>query len=459
MSIVISETYKHRIKVLLWCERLYSRYLVHSSLGKDMVSGASWSIAGAIGLRGLSLLGGIIVANLLGRSVYGQWGVIEGIAALFGCVGSLGMSTAAAKYVAELKKTDPCRCGRALSLILVVALVGISITSLACLGLAKLMAYRLYNAPELFVPLMVTSLMLFCLMGTITLEGVMAGFEDFRGIARISAIQGMALFIAIVLLTYRLGLVGAVLAMAVSQGIGLCLYLVAMFKQCREHGIRLGKTGMWQELRIVWHYAVPGFLISSIVHPTNLLSYAMVANTPGGFGGLGGYNAAARWREMVLFIPRATKRITLPILSKLQAANDSKRFRKALWANVAINGGISLAVALPLMALSPWILRLYGPEFSQDWDILVVLLGVGVSRAVIEVLVEVLASREKMWCQSALHVVWAAIILGGSYLLVPQYGVRGFLWAYALATIILMLSFAGATVILMKRYYESMVPK
>ena len=449
------DTRKRKIKLLSWFERFCSLHLPHSSLRRALVMGVSWSVAGAIVLRGLSLLAGIIVARLLGKHVYGQWGVILGIASVFGSLGGLGMATAAAKYVAELKKNDVARAGRILSLILLVGLVGLSVTSIACLGLAKLMAYRLYNAPELSVPLMVASLMLFCIMGTLILQGVMAGFEDFREIARVSMIQGVVLFATLVLLTYWLGLVGAVMGMAISQGAAMCLYLVAIFKQCREYGIRISRIGMCKELRIIWHYAAPGFLTSSVLHPANMLSQAMVANTQGGFGGLGGYNAAAYWRELVLFIPRAAKRITLPMLSKLQGDNDYKRFRKALWANIAVNGGIALAVALPLMILSPWILRLYGPDFAQDWDIFVVVVAIGVFQSIREVFSQLLACLERMWYHFAFHFLWGIIVLSGSYIMIPKFGVRGFIWAYAFATLVTTINFSCTAMIFVNRFCRS----
>lgn len=449
------DTRKRKIKLLSWFERLCSLHLPHSSLRRTLVMGVSWSVVGEIVLRGLSLLAGIIVARLLGKHVYGQWGVILGIASVFGSLGGLGMATAAAKYVAELKKNDVPRAGRILSLILLVGMVGLSVTSITCLCLAKLVAYRLYNAPELSVPLMVASIMLFCIMGTLILQGVLAGFEDFREIARISMIQGVVLFATLVLLTYWLGLVGAVMGMAISQGTAMCLYLVAIFKQCREYGIRISRIDMCKELRIIWHYAAPGFLTSSVMHPANMLSQAMVANTQGGFGGLGGYNAAAYWRELVLFIPRAAKRITLPMLSKLKGDNDYKRFRKALWANIAVNGGIALAVALPLMILSPWILRLYGPDFAQDWDIFVVVVAIGVLQAIRGVFSQLLACLERMWYHFAFHFLWGIIVLSGSYIMIPKFGVRGFIWSYAFATLVTTINISCSAMIFVNRFSRS----
>jgi O-antigen/teichoic acid export membrane protein len=407
----------------------------------------------------MTVLAGIIVARILGKSTYGKWGVIMGVASMFGSLGGLGMATAAAKYIAELKKNDPSRAGRVLSLILIIGLIGVSITSIVCLTLAKLMAHHLYHAPELSVPLMATSAMLFCLMGVLILQGVMAGFEDFRGIARINLVQGIIFFISIILLAYFLGLVGAVIAMAASQGTALLLYLLRIRKQCHKHNIKIGKKHIWKESHIIWRYAAPGFLTSSVIHPARVFSHALVVNTQGGFAGLGSYNAAERWQALVLFIPRSVKRITLPMLSKLHGDADYKRFLKALWANVALNGCIALAGALPIMVLSPWILSLYGRNFRQDWDILVILVGMAIFQAVIEVLSQLLACMEKMWWNFSFHLMYGAIMLGGSYLLVPQYGVRGFVWAYAVATIIHMLNHIWGTTVLLRKSSRNFAAK
>jgi O-antigen/teichoic acid export membrane protein len=413
-------------------------------------------MVGSIGLQGLTVIAGIIIARILGKRAYGQWGIIMSTAMMFGSLGGLGMATAAAKYVAELKNNDPLKAGRVLSLILCAGLAGVLLTSIACFGFAGLMAYRLYNAAELYVPLRANSIMLFFLMGSLILQGVMAGFEDFRGIARVNMIQGCTLFVVIVLLTYLLGLLGAVIAMAASYFTAVCFYMVTIVKKCREHGIRISGQGIWKESRVLWHYSAPGFLTSSVLHPTRLFSHAMVANTKGGFSGLGGYNAAERWQSLVLFMPRAVKRITLPMLSRLQGDKDYKRLKKALWANIALNGGLALMVALPIMVLSPWILRLYGPDFTQDWDILIILVGLGVFQSLIEVLSQVLACMEKMWYNFGFHVVYGAIILGGSYLLVPHYGVRGYLWAYALAVAVHMLNHIVAAVVILTARGNSM---
>jgi len=191
--------------------------------------------------------------------------------------------------------------------------------------------------------------------------------------------------------------------------------------------------GIWRERSILWSYGLPSLLTAAAIGPTSVLSQAVVANIPGGLGDLGGFSVAMRWRETVLFIPGAVRRVTLPLLSKLKGANDYHRFVRALWANIGLNGGTALIAAIPIMILSPWILRLYGRNFTGDWDMMVILVGSGFFRAVNDVVTQVMPAMGKLWWNFGVHVVWGAVVLGGTLLMVPHYGARGYVWAVAVA--------------------------
>ena len=432
-------------------KRVSSRYLPHGSLRRSLVSGTFWSLTGAVLSRGFMLISSIIIARLLGKSGYGKWGLILSTVFMFAQFASFGVTLTATKHVAELKETNPFRAGRILSFILMVGLISLTTMALMCLGMSRLLACRLYHVPELSVPLMLASVMLFSGVGTAMLQGAMTGFEDFRCIARINLVQGIILFVAAVPLTWQLGLVGTVIGMSISQSAAMALSLFATFKRSRKYNMRLSMKGIWQEQGILWNYMAPSLLTGIITGPAMVLSQAIVANIPGGLAGLGGYNAASRWNQVVLFIPQAVRRITLPMLSKLKEEKDYHRFVKVLWANIGLNGGIALVGAIPVMILSPWLLSLYGSGFRQDWDIMVILVGSGVFQAINDVVTQVTACMEKMWWRFALHIVWSVILLGGSYLLVPIWEIRGYVWALTAAIVTHMLLNSIAAFILMKR--------
>jgi O-antigen/teichoic acid export membrane protein len=438
-------------KKISWPERLRSRFFPQGSLRSSLIFGAFWSLMGAAFSRGFTLISSIVIARLLGKAGYGKWGLVLSTVYMFAQFASFGVTLTATKHVAELKRTDPHRAGRVLCLILIVGLISLTAMSLLCLGTSRLLAYRLYNVPELSVPLIFASTMLFGMVGTLMLRGALAGFEDFRCIARINLVQGVVFFMAAVSLTWRLGLVGTVVGSAISHGTAMVLCLLAIFKRSRAHNMRLTTQGIWQERSLIWSYAAPSFLTGAVTGPATVLSQAIVANISGGLAGLGGYQASSRWNQVVLFIPQAVRQVTLPMLSRLKGENDYHRFVKALWANIGLNGGIALVGAIPIMILSPWLLGLYGAGFHQDWDMMVILAGSGIFQAINDVAAQVTACMEKMWWRFAICLVWGITLLGGSYLLVPILGVRGYVWSLAATVVIHMLLNSTAAFILVRR--------
>ena len=413
-----------------------------------MVLGAFWSLVSAVFSRGFSLITSILVARLLGKTAYGLWGLVITTVSMFAGLASFGIAMTATRYVAELRETDPARAGRTLSLALLVSGVSLTVMSLTCVALAGVLANR---APELFIPLLLAGGALFVMVGTQILYGTLAGFEAFRTIANIGAIQGVALFLAAVPLTWCLRLPGTVIGMTLSWSLAAVLAFRAVFALCRQHRITLGLTGVWQEREVLWKCAIPSVLAGTSSGVAETLSQATVARIPGGISGLGGFTAAVRWRDIVMFVPQAVRRVVLPILSRLEGVKDRARYRKALWANMALNGAVSIAGAIPVMIFSVWILGLYGPAFGGDWDMMVILVATGVLQSINNVVAQVAVSKEKVWWVFWIHVVWGAMLVTGSYLLVPYLGVRGYVWSLSGTYLVHLLLNSAAAFILIRR--------
>src|SRR5205809_607488 len=89
---------------------------VRSQLARRVLSASIWSLAGATGGKGLTLISSIIAARILGREGFGAFGVIQGTVGSFGIFAGLGLGLTATKYVAELRVIDPKRAGRIIAL-------------------------------------------------------------------------------------------------------------------------------------------------------------------------------------------------------------------------------------------------------------------------------------------------------------------------------------------------------
>ena len=78
-------------------------------------------MAGAVISRGLMLAATVLVARMLGKTVYGELGMIQSTVGMFGVFAGFGLGLTATKHVAEFRQSDPDRAGRIINLSCLVA--------------------------------------------------------------------------------------------------------------------------------------------------------------------------------------------------------------------------------------------------------------------------------------------------------------------------------------------------
>ena len=183
---------------------------------------------------------------------------------------------------------------------------------------------------------------------------------------------------------------------------------------------------------MLWSFSLPALLSSSLVGPVTWFCSAMLVNQPHGYTEMGVFNAANQWRATILFVPAAVGAIVLPILSNLQGTNERSRYRKVLWFNILLNGGVALAIALPVSLLSGTIMNLYGAGFKSGSGALVLLSLATVLSVPSSVVGQAIASAGRMRPALALNALWAVVMIGASFWLTP-YGARGLALAYAIS--------------------------
>jgi len=416
-----------------------------------MASGMFWALLGSVISRGSIMLAGVLVARCLGKAGYGKWGLLLSAGAIFAAFAGFGLGSAATNNIAALKVLDRKKAARILSLVLILGVGMIVLMSVAMVLCSDWMARYLYEKPELSNPLKISVAILATSIFGQMLQSILAGFQDFRGIAVSTVAQGVTFLVVGTVLTWSMGLWGTVLGMAVAWAVACVVCWLYIMRECRRYGMHVAVRGVWRERAIVWKYSMPIILTSAVSGPAGMLSLALVARLPSGLAALGGYNAASTWGGAVLFVPSAFRRVTLPMLAKLKGERDPRRFMKALWGNIAANVGVALIVAAPIMILSSWIMGFYGADFVRDWDILVLVAAMAVLQAANDVVGQVTTCMEKLWWNSAIYVLWSVILLGGSFLLVPHLGVRGYVWAMFAATCSHLTFFSIAAFVFVKQ--------
>lgn len=403
-----------------------------SEVAYRLAKGTFWSLIGITISQSLMLVSTILMARILGKTGYGELGMIKSTVGMFGVFAGFGLGLTATKHVAEFRKSDPERAGRILGLSGLVALVTGGLMTLVLVIFAPWLASHTINAPHLAGVLRISAVMLFISALNGAQTGALSGFEAFKTIARINLLAGIISFPMLVCGTYFGGLTGAVWALAGNSGINWLLSHLAIRKEANRCGIRLTFGDCGRDLPILWKFTLPAVLASALHGPIGWISNALLANQPRGYGELGIFSIANQWQAVILFVPAAVSQITLPMLSNLNTPKEQSKYIRVLRYNLLISGTITIAVSLPVIVFSKFIMGMYGNGFEEGWFVLILLTCTAVLIMLTGIVGRVLASKDMMWIGFFLNGLWATSLIGLSWLMV-RYGARGIATAYLIS--------------------------
>ncbi len=413
--------------------------IANSPIGSRLATGVFWSMAGAVISRGLMLAASILVARILGKEVYGEYGIIRSTVNMFLVFAGFGLGLTATKYVAEFRNSNPARAGRIIAISGLFAMVTGLLVATGVLVFADVLATRTLNAPHLAGILKIGALILFlnALNGAQT--GALAGFEAFKTIAHVNLGVGLTSFPLLVGGAYFGGLEGAVWALGINMGINWLLNHIALRKEAKRFNVPFAYKDCIKEWPVLWKFSLPATISGIVASPIAWVCNAILVNEPDGYGQMAIFEAANQWRLAILFVPGMLSMIVLPMLSSLNGNNDQTRYRKVLKYNIILSGAVALAVALPIVLLGRWIMASYGEGFMQGYWTLVCLVLCSVLISINNVVGQAIASKNRMWIGLLFNSMWASVLLIASFFLIRQgYGALGLAFATLMAYILHM---------------------
>ena len=409
--------------------------IVNSPIGYRLASGVFWSMAGAVISRGLMLAAWVLVARMLGKTGYGELGMIQSTVGMFGVFAGFGLGLTATKHVAEFRRSDPDRAGRIIGLSGLVAMVTGGLMAMGLFIFAPWLAEHTINAPHLAGVLRIGALILFinALNGAQT--GAMSGFEAFKTIAYVNLFVGLISFPILVGGAYFGGLTGAVWALAINLGVNWLLNHLALRKEARRYNVPFTFRNCSRELSILWKFSLPAVLAGSLVGPVNWACSALLVNQPDGYGEMGIFSAANQWYAMLLFLPGLLGGVVLPVLSERLGQKDTRQSTKTMVLAIKVNALLVVPLVLLVSIDSPYIMSLYGESFKSGWPTLVVVLLTAGLLAGQTPVGQIIAASGKMWINFAMNMGWAMIFILGTLLLIG-FGSLGLATARAIAYIV-----------------------
>jgi O-antigen/teichoic acid export membrane protein len=311
----------------------------------------------------------MIAALLLGRSLgvtgFGQLGLIQTTVLALGSFGEAGLTLTTAKYVGRWRDQNKDRAGSLIAWALLVTLIsGIAMSAI-------MLAVEPYINPavSLSKEFQIACALLIADMVSRAQQAALSGLEAFDVVARVQVARGLMLLPCVWLGVNAGGLKGALIAMAIVSGITALAGRLLLNKHCRAASISL-RRGAFVERPVIMTSASLWFCTLLMTGSAWLVALLLSRHTNGMFE-MGVYNAADKWKAVLLFLPNVLFQVVLPMLSNHHEAGNRRECRRivsmAMWTAAGVTGVAALGVA----PFSRTLMSSYGAEFSQGGNVLI----------------------------------------------------------------------------------------
>lgn len=418
-----------------------------SAISESMVSalkqvvrfrdGIVYSLAGAVAGQGASFAVSLILANLLGKQLFGEYSMILSTILTVSLIGQLGTGYAASKYIAELRLVDTIRASRVLGLLAAMSRISAFVAAGMYFIGANALSEKLFQSEDLMVAHWVGSIaVLFSVMNGFAM-GTLAGLEAYRAAAIVTGLGGTANVILGASLAFHWGTTGAIAGLALSSMIQWHVSRTAVRRLCVDHGIFPTFRNALLEKHVLTRFALPGALSGLTSMPAMWLANASLAIGPGGFERLAIYSASLSIMRMVGFLPGVINTVGMTLINTYRGANDQAQYKAAFSLNLLTTLVSSTLMAVALGLFAKQVLAIFGAGYDEGITTLLILLAAGVIESAVLALNQVVQSKEKMWFAIlAINLPRDGALIALAFSLGPLLGHKGVALAFLLSRVV-----------------------
>jgi len=412
------------------------RKLGRSSVFQRVLGLFKWAVAGSVVSRITSIASMVLIARLLGPEEFGKLAFLVATVGVAGILAGMGLGLTATRFVAQHIQTDKAATGRVISLVSHFNIVMVVISAGLIASLSGIISETVMKTTDLSTGLIVGVVLMASNSFRGVQAGVLAGFERFDVIAKLSIIEGAVTLISLFPLAYLYGIHGCLIGLSLGPFIAWLVGLRQLKSLCDNHSVRFMNFDGWQEWRLLFSFSLPTVIAHSLAGPVLWACMAAIANQPNGYQELGLYNAAYQWHGPLVFLPMVLMSSAIPILVKEWEDRHRKKFLRIAGAILCV---ALVATILPggLIALfSRQVMSLYGADYAEGSTLLLYLLAAVPLHAISKIAGNVLLAMNRPWLVLIPNLFWGASLIIFTLSYIESSGVyalaRGFLLAYGL---------------------------
>lgn len=397
----------------------------------------SWGFVGSVFNQGSTFAVNLLIANLLGRAIFGEYSVVQSTAVNTLQLAQLATGYTATKYLAEYRNANPERAGRILSVCGVIALAMSVLAALGLAGCSSVLATHVLRVPTLTGALRWSAaIVLFGVNGGF-LTGAMIGLEEYRSLGICSVIAGTIYTIACTIGARSAGFQGALAGLTISYLAQTLVLALSLHRALHKHHIHVAARNLKSEFDVILRFTVPAALSGLSALPALWLATAALVRTPNGLDAVAIYAAAFNLRIAAMFLPHVVNNVGLAILNNERGQGTQSSYRRAFWTNWLSVVGFAVLVSGSLAVLAPYALRLFGRSFADGLRVAWILLGAAVIEATNLATSQILQNRERLWLNVVTYALPRDITLVTlAFIWAPRFGAVGVAFAFMTAQLV-----------------------
>jgi O-antigen/teichoic acid export membrane protein len=372
---------------------------------------------------------------------FGEFGIVRSTVNMFSVYAGFRLGGTATKYVAEYRIKQPEKAGRILKLTLSTSFVLCILVMIVLLAASPYLSAHSLKRPELTTSLAIGSFLVFFLIYGNILQHALAGFENFKAIAKTNMYRGLLALLICPILTYFWGTEGAIGGLVIVSAI-LMIHLHILLKNQRIASGMLIRVPLHQlkaELPVLWKFALPGFLTGILITSMIWIGKVFLAQQQNGYSELGLFEAADQWRTLILFLPQLLTRVAPPILSETYSRKSKEEFKKVV--SIQFKGIclITLPITVLIISFAEPLASVFGLQFRGIETVIPVLMLSIFFYAMNRHVRLMFDGSGRRWLNFMMHLIWALVFFIGCIELIPNLKAVGFAYAYIIAEATLLL--------------------
>lgn len=407
-----------------------------SEMRRRFLTLASWTMI-AFALDKMAMLVIVfLMARILGAADYGRLTLSQGLVNAAQIFVVLGAGTMLARYLPALREEGVQRAVEVINLCAMVVLGTAAIFTIGGLiGAPRIATGVLDLTASSLVPYLMIGWVLLTAVNSLMLT-IMLSFEKGRAIGAVSLIGALVSIALVPLLTFRLGLAGAVAALVAAEIVKAALLLTLYSRLLATDGVPVLTPARCADIPLLWRFGLPVFLNSALWGPTLWLAQFIVkTRAPDGLTAVGVFGFANNLLGAIILISSLTNRAALPIQSSLHARGAHAELRHLSWSMTAVQAGVATAIAIPITLMAPLIMDSAGSDFGRYWPVLIIMIASAVVIAGQTALGNYLLVNDRPYFIVATLAPWAFIILGAA-IAFAQHGPYSLAWGLLAASIL-----------------------